>query len=90
MSHDRSDAIRLPADKARCEPSNPCSMRTKCARYQASLPKHGGSMEDYTIPLPVNAGGGTANCRGYINVHTLHAPLPEKPAPVVRPNPGVW
>jgi hypothetical protein len=86
MSHDRSDAIRLPATSARCEPSGPCSMRTKCARYQASLPRNG-TMMDYTL-LP--GYGGTALCSGYVNVASLHALPEEKPAPVVRPNPGVW
>jgi hypothetical protein len=86
MSHDRLDSIRLPANVARCEPGNPCTMRHKCARYKAALPKYGGSMTDYTIAQ----GGGTAVCVGYINMATLHA-LPEvKPDPVVRPNQGVW
>jgi hypothetical protein len=82
MSHERSDSIRLLGDMARCEPSGPCTMRTKCARYMAALPKFGGSMADYAIAT----GGGTALCVGYINVTTLHALPEQKPAPVVRPS----
>ena len=86
VSHDRSDAIRLPADIARCEPSRTCTMRIKCARYQASIPKFGGSMTDFSLPSPLPNYGGTALCPGYINVTTLHTTPEPKPAPVVRPS----
>jgi hypothetical protein len=62
-------------------------MRAKCARYKAALPKFGGSMNDYTLAPGY---GGTALCSGYINIQTLYALPEEQPAPVVRPNPGVW
>jgi hypothetical protein len=85
MTH-RSDAIRLPGDVSRCEPGCLCTMKTKCARYQAALPKFGGSMTDFSLPSPAHVHGGTALCRGYINVATLHALPEKKPAPVVKPS----
>lgn len=85
MTH-RNDRIRLPASEPRCEPRHVCTMKSRCARYQASVPAHGGSMTDYTLPSPSPTYGGTSLCAGYVNVATLHvghgapAPAPVKPA----------
>jgi hypothetical protein len=40
MTH-RTDRIHLPADVARCEPSNNCGVKHDCKRYMAAIPQYG-------------------------------------------------
>lgn len=76
MDHDRTDRIPLAESEPRCEPSKPCTMRSRCARYQAAIPKHGATMDDYTT----RSYGGTALCPGFIASATLRKAAAE-PAP---------
>lgn len=76
---DRSDRIRLDPKQSRCSAAV-CTMRSKCARAQASIPQ-GTPVEDFTAGQP---GGGTAGCVGLILLADVHAdapkPRPTKPA----------
>lgn len=76
---DRSDRIRLDPKQSRCSAAV-CTMRSKCARAQASIPQ-GAPVEDFTAGQP---GGGTAGCVGLILLADVHAdapkPRPAKPA----------
>ena len=78
-THERTDRLPLPPDVARCEPSEECHVRANCARYQATLPRHGGSRADFSLP----AQGGTAMCPGYIDARSLRKAA--MPAPAPRP-----
>lgn len=82
----RSDRIRLPANEPRCEPSRPCTMRSRCARFQASIPA-GTPLTDYTQGSAfADANGGTAACVGFVNLANVHAdtPPPRQPKPAVK------
>ena len=79
MTHDRTDTIPLTGDVARCEPSGVCHVRGRCARYEASLPKYGGSMTDFSLTVA----GGTALCDGYIGSATVRKAA--EPPPVAKP-----
>ena len=86
MTHDRSDRIRLNAAEPRCAPGRTCTMRSRCARVQATIPK-GTPLEDFTAGDPERQmNGGTALCPGFLAVADLHAdaPLPRKPKPAVK------
>lgn len=86
MTHIRSDRINLPASESRCTPGGPCVMRSRCARYQAEIPK-GTPLEDFTTgDNQRQQYGGTAQCPGYLNLADLHAdaPPPRKAKPAVK------
>ena len=78
--HDRTDTIPLHASYARCEPTDTCHVKGRCARYQAALPRHGAKMEDYSI----QSCGGTALCPGYLDSAAVRKAAGSV-APVVRP-----
>lgn len=72
--HDRSDRVPLPAGEARCEPQQDCTMRSRCARYSASLPQ-GTPLGDYSVDFM----GGTALCPGFVDLKSLtKEPKPTK------------
>jgi hypothetical protein len=66
--HDRSASIPLPAAEARCEPTGPCIVRGKCARFMASLK---GEPRDYSG----SDGGGTYTCDGFLLLQHVLAPV---------------
>jgi hypothetical protein len=68
MSHDRSDRILLPPVEGRCEPLQACTMRTRCARYLATIPQ-GASLGDWSASG--GYGAGTALCSGYLDANGL-------------------
>lgn len=83
---DRSDRIRLPANESRCEPGRPCSVRSRCARAQATIPK-GTPLEDFTTGDNLRQqDGGTAKCPGLLLLADLHAdaPPPRQVKPAVK------
>lgn len=67
--HERSDRILLPVTEARCEPSEPCLMRGRCARYGAVILR-GAPLGDYSV----EESGGTALCRGYADAAQFRRP----------------
>jgi len=78
---DRTDRIKLDPLQSRCSAApGTCTMRSKCARSQASIPQ-GTPLEDFTAG---SFGGGTATCIGLILLADVHAdapkPRPTKPA----------
>lgn len=82
MTH-RSDRVRLHPAESRCEPSGPCSMRNRCARYQAVIPT-GTPLEDFTTgDLYRVANGGTATCPGFLGLADRHTEA--KPSRPVKP-----
>lgn len=78
---DRSDRIRLDPKQSRCSAAV-CTMRSKCARAQASIPQ-GTPLEDFTAGSP---GGGSAGCVGLILLADLHAdaPRPRTVKPAIK------
>ena len=76
MTH-RSDRIMLAQAEPRCEPAA-CTIKHRCARYLAILPRFG-SIMDYSRQDSVT--GGTALCDGYKDLAALRA---AKPAPAVK------
>lgn len=64
--HDRSETVPLAASEARCEPQQTCTMRSRCARYSASIPK-GAPLGDYSVEYL----GGTALCNGFVDLKSL-------------------
>lgn len=75
---ERSDRILLDPKHSRCSVApGDCTMRNKCARAQAIIPK-GTPVEDFTAGQP---GGGSAGCVGLILLADVHANAP-KPRPV--------
>jgi hypothetical protein len=76
----RSDRVRLPADVARCEPSQHCPMRSHCARYMAAIPAHGASMMDGSLdPFWT-----PAFCVYYISASQHLSPSASGPVPTRR------
>lgn len=74
MTRDRSTStIRLPAGQAPCEPSQPCGMRGRCARYVAQIPR-GVQPKDYST----DPDGGTALCAGFYLLQHVLAPAPRE------------
>lgn len=83
MSHDRSDRILLDPEFSRCEPLNgPCTVKSRCARYQAYIPVSGGQIEDFTAG---QFAGGTAGCMGLILLADLHTAA-VRPRPAAKPS----
>lgn len=83
---DRSDRIKLNPAESRCEPQRPCTMRSKCARIQATIPQ-GTAVEDFTVGDNYRQQwGGTPLCPGYIPLADLHAdaPPPRQVKPAVK------
>ena len=81
MSHERSDRIRLDPAQSRCSAApGTCTVRSKCARAQASIPK-GTPLEDFTAGGP---GGGTAGCVGLVLLSDLHTAAP-RPRAAAKP-----
>ena len=74
----RSDRIPLAHDMSRCEPAA-CTIKHRCARYLAILPRFG-SIMDYSRQDLVT--GGTALCDGYKDLAALR--VATKPAPAVK------
>ena len=69
MSNDRSDRIPFDAAEARCYPTHKvCAIRSRCARALAAHPP-GAPSGDFT--LTDMDGGGTARCRGYVDVQGI-------------------
>lgn len=71
----RSDRIPLPADEPRCEPSQTCHVRSRCARATAAIPARGAKLEDYSL----GTGGGTAVCLGYVDASSLRKAVQAPP-----------
>lgn len=77
----RSDRVPLPATEPRCEPSQGCAAKTKCARALAAIPR-GTALTDYTAMK----GRGTALCDGFVEVSGLRRAAAA--APAVKPWPA--
>ena len=77
MTHDRTDRLPLDPAEPRCEPSAPCAVHSKCARYIAWVPK-GAPMADYSLSA---ACGGTALCPGYLDAAAVRLAEAKQPAP---------
>lgn len=80
---DRTDRIKLDPKESRCSAApGTCTMRSKCARAQASIPQ-GTPLEDFTAG---SFGGGTAACIGLILLADLHAdaPKPRATKPAIK------
>lgn len=75
----RTSAIPLPDDEARCEPSRDCSVRSKCARAMASIGR--APLGDWTVMH----GPGHALCGGFLSVSSIVKQ--PKPAPQNKPWP---
>lgn len=82
MTHERDPYLRLDAAEARCEPSKPCAVRARCARYVASLPKHGAKLDDWTAHDP---SGGTYLCGGYLDAASIRKQPAKAAARKVHP-----
>lgn len=82
MTHERDPALRLPPDEARCEPSALCTVRSRCARYIASIPASGARMDDFSLHA---ANGGTALCPGYLDAAAIRKQAMPAPARRVHP-----
>lgn len=76
MTH-RSDRIPLAHDEPRCEPGT-CTVKHRCARYLAELPR-GGSISDFSRQDLVT--GGTALCDWYIDLSALKVATKPPPPP---------
>lgn len=77
----RSDRVPLPATEPRCEPSQGCAAKTKCARALAAIPR-GAPLRDYTAE---HASAGTVLCDGFVEVTGLRKAAAA--APAVKPWP---
>lgn len=79
---DRDPSVILASDMARCEPSDVCAVRHRCARGMAPLPDRMAIVADWSI-FPH---GGTMLCDGYLCVRTVRKQDQARPAP--KPWPG--
>lgn len=80
---ERSDRVALDPKQSRCSAAvGSCTVRSKCARAQASIPQ-GTPLEDFTAGAP---GGGTAGCMGLILLSDVHVATarPRQVKPAVR------
>ena len=68
MTH-RTDRVAIPITEARCEPSKPCPVRGKCARYLASIPV-GAPLADYCQSVYM---GGTVLCVMFLEIKLVPA-----------------
>ncbi len=69
--------MSLPNDISRCRPKS-CTMRLKCLRALAEIPKYGGIVNDFEHQME----GGTALCSGLLTSVPVKkkAEAPVKPA----------
>lgn len=82
-THDRTDSIPLAPGEPRCEPSKPCAVRGRCARYQSLIPRNG-TLGDWFVSDPMKAG--SAMCSGYVDSASqrrAHAPPPPRKHPPI-------
>ncbi len=84
MTSDRDPTIPLGPEYTRCTPKDPGMARARCARGRATVPAHGGTVEDYTL-RPGNHC--SVLCVGYVDINALRKQAAIVPPPKVHKAP---
>lgn len=77
MTH-RTDRVFLPAAEPRCQPTKPCSVKGKCARYMSAL-RGMALMGDYSGLFDL-----AGECPGFVSVDSLRSGI-KAPKPEAKP-----